>query len=407
MATGVAASKISVKNLHDYLKTLSPAVLDKLYNHPATSLAVFRELPELAQQYIVRLLFVEQPITQAVVTSWVNPQYYKEHQASVQALKNLQLWSEVSMPGGLPGWLLHGTFRKNTKTALLGGGKPWSTTASLEPDKYAKDITFLDKYAMERWEAILHYMVGGTQPTEGISGDTAAILIHAGLMKSEEDSATPVITSDGFQFLLMETCSQVWYFMLQYLDTVESRNLNLVDCLSFVFQLSFSMLGKDYTTEGMNESMLGIWPRISKKDAYLQKALVALFSESLYSVANANIGIITRDSVRQALRSGITADQIITFLRTHAHPEQLKQTPVIPSVITDQIKLWELERDRFRFTDGVLYSQFLSQEDFECLRNYAQDLGVLVWESTPKRVMIVSRAGHDDVKRFWKRQKNS
>ena len=43
----------------------------------------------------------------------------------------------------------------------------------------------------------------------------------------------------------------------------------------------------------------------------------------------------------------------------------------IPPTITDQIKLWELERDRFTFKDGVLYSQFLSQNDFELLRNYA------------------------------------
>lgn len=34
--------RIHCKNLHDYLKTLFPEVLDRLYNHPATCLAVFR-----------------------------------------------------------------------------------------------------------------------------------------------------------------------------------------------------------------------------------------------------------------------------------------------------------------------------------------------------------------------------
>lgn len=28
------------------------------------------------------------------------------------------------------------------------------------------------------------------------------------------------------------------------------------------------------------------------------------------------------------------------------------QTPVLPPTITDQIRLWELERDRLRFTEG-------------------------------------------------------
>ena len=50
----------------------------------------------------------------------------------------------------------------------------------------------------------------------------------------------------------------------------------------------------------------------------------------------------------------------------------LKETPVLPATVTDQIRLWQLERDRFKFSDGVLYNQFLSQNDFELLRNYAR-----------------------------------
>lgn len=49
---------------------------------------------------------------------------------------------------------------------------------------------------------------------------------------------------------------QVWYFILQYLDTIEARGLDLVDCLTFLFQLNFSTLGKDYSTEGMSEGLL-------------------------------------------------------------------------------------------------------------------------------------------------------
>ncbi|XP_065419950.1 general transcription factor IIH subunit 4-like [Chrysemys picta bellii] len=83
------------------------------------------------------------------------------------------------------------------------------------------------------------------------------------------------------------------------------------------------------------------------------------------------------------------------------------ETPVLPQTITDQIRLWELEHDRLRFSNGVLYNQFLSQMDFELLRNHTQDLGVLVFENPAKRLMVVTPAGHSDVKRFWKRQKQS
>lgn len=115
------------------------------------------------------------------------------------------------------------------------------------------------------------------------------------------------------------------------------------------------------------------------------------------------MGVITRDSIRQALKSGITAEQIVSFLRQHAHPERYKTPPILPPTIADQIKLWSLERDRFTYKDGVLYNQFDSQADFDVLKNYAQERGVLVWHSTPGRKMVVTRAGHDEVKKFWKR----
>ncbi|XP_026518056.1 general transcription factor IIH subunit 4-like, partial [Terrapene carolina triunguis] len=142
-------------------------------------------------------------------------------------------------------------------------------------------------------------------------------------------------------------------------------------------------------------------------DSELQIALIALFSEMQYRFPNLVVAHVTRESVQQAIANGITAEQIIHFLRTRAHPVMLRQTPVLPPTITDQIRLWELERDRLRFSEGVLYNQFLSQVDFELLRNHARDLGVLVFENPAKRLMVVTPAGHSDVKRFWKRQKQS
>uniref|UniRef100_A0A1A8AGD9 General transcription factor IIH subunit 4 n=1 Tax=Nothobranchius furzeri TaxID=105023 RepID=A0A1A8AGD9_NOTFU len=138
----------------------------------------------------------------------------------------------------------------------------------------------------------------------------------------------------------------------------------------------------------------------------LQIALVALFCEMLYRFPNVVVAQLTRESVQQAIANGITAQQIIHFLKTRAHPVILKQTPVLPPTITDQIRLWELERDRLQFTEGVLYNQFLSQVDFEVLRDRAQGLGCLVWQDVAHRVMVVTPEGHSEVKRFWKRQRS-
>ncbi|NXA57490.1 TF2H4 factor, partial [Nothocercus julius] len=279
-----------------------------------------------------------------------------------------------------------------------------------------------------------------------------------------EGGDAPSITSAGFRFLLLDTPAQLWLCVLHYLRGAQARGLDLVEILSFLFQLSFSTLGKDYSVEGMSDSLLTflqhlrefglVFQRKRKSrrfyptrlaialasgtsgtlgtlgtspdphgrgfvlvetnyriyaytDSELQAALIALFSELLYRFPNLLVAQVTRDSVQAAIANGISADQIIHFLRTRAHPVMAKQIPVLPPTITDQIRLWELERDRLRFSEGVLYSQFLSQGDFEVLRGHARALGVLVFEHPARRLLVVTPAGHPDVKRFWKRHKQS
>jgi len=450
----VSNRTLECRNLHHYLKTLPSDVLDQLYNHPATCLAVFRELPALSKQFVMRLLWVHQAVPQAVVSSWVTPHYAKENARATEALSGLRLWQSTSMPGGLEAWLLNGTFRANLRMALSGGGQPWTMSAYLEPDPRARDVTFLDQYATERWETVLHYMVASSQQG-GISADAVRTLLQAGLMSPDENQGnSPVITRSGFQFLLMERSSQVWYFMLQYLDSVAARGMSLVECLSFLFQLSFSQLGKDYSTDGMSNKLMDFVQHLrefgllyqrrrtagrfyptrlalniasgenkgggggegSKEgyivvetnyriyaytDSNLQIALLGLFTEILYRFPNLCVGVISRDSCRQAFRGGITATQIIRFLQMHVLTSS-SVSATIPPTITDQIRLWEQERDRFVFTDGVLYNQFLSQADYETVRNYADELGCVVWNSDQKRTLVVTKDGHDDVKRYWR-----
>ncbi|KAF5915501.1 hypothetical protein HPG69_012661 [Diceros bicornis minor] len=426
---GLNRVHLQCRNLQEFLGGLSPGVLDRLYGHPATCLAVFRELPSLAKNWVMRMLFLEQPLPQAAVALWVKKEFSKAQEESTGLLSSLRIWHTQLLPGGLQGLILNPIFRQNLRIALLGGGKAWSDdTSQLGPDKHARDVPSLDKYAEERWEVVLHFMVGS--PSAAVSQDLAQLLSQAGLMKSTEPGEPPCITSAGFQFLLLDTPAQLWYFMLQYLQTAQSRGMDLVEILSFLFQLSFSTLGKRksrryYPTRlaiNLSSGVSGAggtahqpgfivvetnYRLYAYTESELQIALIALFSEMLYRFPNLVVAQVTRESVQQAIASGITAQQIIHFLRTRAHPVMLKQTPVLPPTITDQIRLWELERDRLRFTEGVLYNQFLSQVDFELLLAHARELGVLVFENSAKRLMVVTPAGHSDVKRFWKRQKHS
>lgn len=383
---------------------------------------------------------------------------YSKHDEACVALTGLKIWSHASLPGlsGLPGWSMNDLFRKNLRIALNGGGPKWAVRAMMDKDKHAVDEKFLDAYSLKRWEGILHFMVGSQVNFDGISTETRQALLHAGLIRFEANDSMPCITADGFQFLLMDTKSQIWLFVLKMLELIDSKTSNLVECLTFLMQLNFSTLGRDYSAEGLTDTILsflqqlreiGLMYQRKRKDgrfyptrlvidlasglrdvkidihrkgfivvesnyrlyAYtdspLQIALIALFCEVHYRFPNIIIGLITRDSVRQALKSGISAKQIINYLLMHVHPIVKDNEHAIPPTVLDQINLWEKERDKFLFKEGVLYSQFNSQSDFELLRKYANELGCLIFDNPSKRVMVVSNEGHDEVRRFWKKHK--
>ena len=55
--------------------------------------------------------------------------------------------------------------------------------------------------------------------------------------------------------------------------------------------------------------------------------------------------MINRQHFNTNIRGGITANQIIRFLNMHMMSTN-KMSAHVPPTITDQIRLWEQERDR-------------------------------------------------------------
>lgn len=115
------------------------------------------------RHYVMRLIFVEQPVPQAVIASWCSKLHAEEHEHVVRVLHELNVWRETAIPGGMPGWILNSTFKKHLKIALLGGGRSWTMSNQLETDSKPRDVAFLDSYALERWECVLHYLAGSQQ----------------------------------------------------------------------------------------------------------------------------------------------------------------------------------------------------------------------------------------------------
>jgi transcription initiation factor TFIIH subunit 4 len=142
----------------------------------------------------------------------------------------------------------------------------------------------------------------------------------------------------------------------------------------------------------------------------LQIALLALFTNLRSRHPNLVTAKISKHSIRRAVNAGITADQIIAYLSTHAHPQMRRKnantstsstlnpdappiisTSVLPATVIDQIHLWQLERDRMTTTPGFLLKDFQSESEYETTRKYADELGVLVWQNDRRRMFFVSR----------------
>jgi transcription initiation factor TFIIH subunit 4 len=122
----------------------------------------------------------------------------------------------------------------------------------------------------------------------------------------------------------------------------------------------------------------------------LQIAVLNLFAKLKTRYPNLVAGKLTKESIQRAISYGITADQIISYLTTHAHPQMQKNVPVLPPTVVDQIRLWQIEGDRMKATPGHLLKEFGSQQEYEDVVNYAESLGVIVWRSDSKRMFFVN-----------------
>lgn len=299
--------------------------------------------------------------------------------------------------------------------------------------------------------------------------ETVKHLLQRGNLVNKGKLSAGGITQAGFSFLLQEVNAQVWTLLLLWIDNSESMGLDSVEILSFLFLLGSLECGSAYlisdlkktqvemlnylasfgliylppatpsifyptrlsttltsdasplrsVSEGFNAATNNSGPKgfiiietnyriYAYTNSPLQIAVLALFTKFGTRYPNMVAGKITRESVAKAISHGITSDQIISFLGTHAHPQLVKSAavkgaPVLPPTVVDQIRLWQIESERMKATPGFLFRDFDNQKEYESCARYADEIGVLVWRSDAKKMFFVTR--HEQLREYIKSRK--
>lgn len=142
----------------------------------------------------------------------------------------------------------------------------------------------------------------------------------------------------------------------------------------------------------------------------LQIAVLALFVDLKYRFRGLVSGVLTRASIRRAVDMGITSDQIISYLATHAHEQMHRvaastQKPVLPPVVVDQIRLWQLDTERMLTTSGHLLCDFDDYREYNDICNFANDIGVVIWRNDRRGMFFASKL--EQIKDFMRTRKKA
>jgi transcription initiation factor TFIIH subunit 4 len=275
------------------------------------------------------------------------------------------------------------------------------------------------------------------------------------------------ITQAGFTFLLQEANAQVWTLLLLWLEHAQEFGYDESEVLSFLFMLGSLELGLAYSKSTLTDSQrkmlrnlasfgliylsenseqfyptrlattltsnapalrspaaaLASQSSSSEKKGFIvietnyrlyaytssprQIAVLSLFTKLSTRYPNMVSGRLTRESIRGAISHGITSDQIIAYLSSHAHPQMernlQKGLAVLPPTVVDQIRLWQIENERMKATAGFLFKEFGGEEEYRETVGYADSMGVLVWRNDARRIFFANR--HEALRDFIKGRK--
>ncbi|KAJ5071092.1 tfiih polypeptide 4 [Anaeramoeba ignava] len=253
-------------------------------------------------------------------------------------------------------------------------------------------------------------------------------------------------TQEGFRFLFEDQHTQMWRILLFYIDNCEERGMVKSEVISFLLRLSFMKFGRKYNSETLSLTQqtflldldeIGLVyltknsqiyypshitsvlsntaPKYSgnghliietnfriyaKSPNQIQLQLFTWFVHSQHALPNLASGVLTKRSIRSVLIKGLTGELLLKYIEHNTHPEMLCKFPVIPPTVTEQILLWEKERNRLSFKPCRKYFEFPSHDEYFVVKKFAEDSNFLIWSSDHDKIIITLESAHKQIEKF-------
>lgn len=346
----------------DYIIKLGHDTLNNLYTDLFTCLTIFRSLPPLAKQYIIRMLCMNNvSISINTIESWINnnQQTKQAHRLAMYRLKELCIVIESTTVkqehnnnvvktdsnklSNTKQYILNTNFQKSIQQSLFSHIIDPTIDQSITTNTKPISIEQLNLYANNKFESILYYMIGiENKSNEPISKNIKQKLVAMNLMqRSIEDKTQYVITNIGFNYLFKDQTTQIWDLILNYIDCIDdsadsnnNTNVNKYDILQFLFRLTFLRSGDKYNIESLTHTQQALiydlnefgLIYITQNNKYYTPTYLAMLLSNTQNISSSTSNLLLGSSSSQQNQGFIIVE---TTFKIYAFTQSLFHTKLL------------------------------------------------------------------------------
>jgi transcription initiation factor TFIIH subunit 4 len=217
--------------------------------------AIFESLGSVAQQYVMRLLWLgNKDINARDLGDYVYPERVNDHLDAVEELIRHRVLVKSPKERGRNLVFLNSFFAESFKFALTSPLNPMEETRASE--KVAGiGHEAIEKRCAGRWNVLLDVLIHPENMSSSSRTDVTAtgFFRRLGLIAHVDGGAKEEITAAGYEYLLKPKALQIWSFVYERLEHLAQQNLPdaAAEVISLLFKLAYCQYGKWYTDRDM------------------------------------------------------------------------------------------------------------------------------------------------------------